>query len=129
MHEATLEDGLEADAHSKGHSTTSEAVASGLGYVNRMRWEGGWRAPSKGRDGEGGVYIRGLLVVWARSHIFDSMGAKWILLTHFSQRYPKIPVLDTMAENKVGVAFDLMHVRYTFPLLSCLFSFSSRHTN
>lgn len=48
------------------------------------------------------------------------MRAQWILLTHFSQRYPKVPVL-TSGQDKVGIAFDLMSfnlqtVRY-LPLL------------
>lgn len=33
------------------------------------------------------------------------------LLTHFSQRYPKIPVIDESFSGHVGVAFDLMTVR------------------
>lgn len=33
------------------------------------------------------------------------------ILTHFSQRYPKIPVIDESFSGRVGVAFDLMHVR------------------
>jgi ribonuclease Z len=32
-------------------------------------------------------------------------------LTHFSQRYPKIPVIDESFSGKVAVAFDLMTVR------------------
>ncbi|KAL1915603.1 uncharacterized protein VTP21DRAFT_6727 [Calcarisporiella thermophila] len=52
------------------------------------------------------------------------MNAKNVLLTHFSQRYPKIPVIDTTSGNgkganesgkndrlKVGIAFDMMRVR------------------
>ena len=34
-------------------------------------------------------------------------------LTHFSQRYPKIPVIDDTFSGKVAVAFDLMTVRLT----------------
>ena len=45
------------------------------------------------------------------------MGAEAILLTHFSQRYPKIPTLDT-GHKKVSVAFDLMSV--TWPRLQTL---------
>lgn len=33
------------------------------------------------------------------------------LLTHFSQRYPKVPVIDENFVNHVGIAFDLMTVR------------------
>ncbi|CAK7202146.1 hypothetical protein SEUCBS139899_004866 [Sporothrix eucalyptigena] len=44
------------------------------------------------------------------------MGARRVLLTHFSQRYPKIPVFDngsnnSQAEMQVLVAFDQMRVR------------------
>ena len=35
------------------------------------------------------------------------------LLTHFSQRYPKVPVIDENFEGHVGIAFDLMTVRLT----------------
>jgi len=97
IHEATFEDGLEEDAHSKGHSTTKEAVLSGI-----------------------------------------RMNAKWILLTHFSQRYPKLPVLEENVENRVGIAFDLMHVRWSalpklpklLPLITQLFNTNeSKKTN
>ncbi|RUS30018.1 hypothetical protein BC938DRAFT_479946 [Jimgerdemannia flammicorona] len=38
------------------------------------------------------------------------MNASSTLLTHFSQRYPKIPVF-TNATSSVGIAFDMMRVR------------------
>lgn len=38
------------------------------------------------------------------------MKASSTLLTHFSQRYPKVPIF-TDANASVGVAFDLMQVR------------------
>ncbi|XP_066292558.1 zinc phosphodiesterase ELAC protein 2-like [Branchiostoma lanceolatum] len=38
------------------------------------------------------------------------MNASFNLLTHFSQRYPKIPLMDNGGE-KVGIAFDHMKVR------------------
>jgi ribonuclease Z len=87
IHEATLEEGMEADALEKGHSTTTQAITSGL-----------------------------------------KMGADAILLTHFSQRYPKIPTLET-EHKKVSVAFDLMSVTWSqlhqlpsvVPLLSYVF--------
>jgi ribonuclease Z len=40
------------------------------------------------------------------------MRAQYILLTHFSQRYPKIPNLET-GNKIVGVAFDLMRVAFS----------------
>ncbi|KAG0643688.1 hypothetical protein HOY80DRAFT_1020082 [Tuber brumale] len=41
------------------------------------------------------------------------MGAKNIILTHFSQRYPKLPILSAVEENvpEVLIAFDLCRVR------------------
>ncbi|PQE02981.1 tRNA processing endoribonuclease protein [Rutstroemia sp. NJR-2017a BVV2] len=40
------------------------------------------------------------------------MGARRILLTHFSQRYQKIPVMDEEAKDQVAiVAFDYMRVK------------------
>eukprot|EP01114_Cavostelium_apophysatum_P023195 TRINITY_DN8664_c0_g1_i2.p1 TRINITY_DN8664_c0_g1~~TRINITY_DN8664_c0_g1_i2.p1 ORF type:complete len:762 (-),score=109.98 TRINITY_DN8664_c0_g1_i2:17-2302(-) len=39
------------------------------------------------------------------------MDARHIVLTHFSQRYPKVPVIDDgMMEGKVSIAFDLMTI-------------------
>jgi len=55
LHEATLEDGMEEDAASKQHSTTSQAI-----------------------------------------QIAHRMGAARTILTHFSQRYPRIPVLKAL---------------------------------
>ncbi|KAL5226405.1 hypothetical protein ABZP36_014670 [Zizania latifolia] len=39
-----------------------------------------------------------------------SAGAYRIILTHFSQRYPKIPVVDNVDMQKTCIAFDLMSV-------------------
>lgn len=36
------------------------------------------------------------------------MKAQNILLTHFSQRYPKIPVFDSIHHPTVSIAFDFM---------------------
>jgi len=60
------------------------------------------------------------------------MEAKYTILTHFSQRYSKIPIFDEIEEpgtERVGVAFDNMTVRphqfclirHTFPVLKELF--------
>lgn len=87
IHEATLEDGKQADAEMKKHCTVSEALAVARG-----------------------------------------MRARNILLTHFSQRYPAMPVFDRRAvaggqygsggddgweerDAPVLVAFDFMRVR------------------
>ncbi|CAL1400324.1 unnamed protein product [Linum trigynum] len=40
----------------------------------------------------------------------DSAGAYRIILTHFSQRYPKIPVFDDAHMHKTCIAFDMMSV-------------------
>lgn len=40
----------------------------------------------------------------------DSAGVYRIILTHFSQRYPKIPVLDDTHMHKACIAFDMMSV-------------------
>ncbi|KAF8388935.1 hypothetical protein HHK36_025618 [Tetracentron sinense] len=40
----------------------------------------------------------------------DSAGAYRIILTHFSQRYPKIPVFDEAHMDKTCIAFDMMSV-------------------
>ncbi|CAL1378215.1 unnamed protein product [Linum trigynum] len=40
----------------------------------------------------------------------DSAGAYRLILTHFSQRYPKIPVFDDAHMHKTCIAFDLMSV-------------------
>ena len=35
------------------------------------------------------------------------------LLTHFSQRYPKVPVFDDSYSARTAIAFDLMTVKLT----------------
>lgn len=40
----------------------------------------------------------------------DSAGAYRIILTHFSQRYPKIPVFDESHMHKTCIAFDMMSI-------------------
>jgi ribonuclease Z len=37
-------------------------------------------------------------------------GAYRTILTHFSQRYPKIPVVDDSFQDSTCIAFDLMSV-------------------
>lgn len=41
-----------------------------------------------------------------------SMNAKHVLLTHFSQRYPKVPNIDKSYQELTGIAFDMtrMHM-------------------
>lgn len=58
------------------------------------------------------------------------MNAKYTLLTHFSQRYAKIPRIDGAMNKNVGIAFDNMEVtrgdlkylHVLFPTLKVLFS-------
>lgn len=40
----------------------------------------------------------------------DSAGVYRIILTHFSQRYPKIPVFDKTHMHKTCIAFDMMSI-------------------
>lgn len=40
----------------------------------------------------------------------SSAGVYRIILTHFSQRYPKIPVVDETHMHKTCIAFDLMSI-------------------
>ncbi|XP_033629900.1 zinc phosphodiesterase ELAC protein 2-like isoform X1 [Asterias rubens] len=72
IHEATLEDGLDAEAVKKRHSMISQAIDVG-----------------------------------------QKMDAKFILLTHFSQRYPKIPFFNEEFSHRVGLAFDNMRVSFS----------------
>lgn len=44
----------------------------------------------------------------------NDMGAKYIILTHFSQRYAKLPRFNENFAENVGIAFDNMLVRYLF---------------
>lgn len=57
------------------------------------------------------------------------MGAFRVLLTHFSQRYPKIPVFASTYNHTTAIAFDLMtvnlsdlvHLPKMLPVLQYLF--------
>lgn len=40
----------------------------------------------------------------------NSAGAYRVILTHFSQRYPKIPVFDETHMHNTCIAFDMMSV-------------------
>ena len=40
------------------------------------------------------------------------MKAKFILLTHFSQRYAKIPIFSANFNDRIGIAFDNMRVSF-----------------
>jgi len=39
------------------------------------------------------------------------MKARFIILTHFSQRYAKVPLFTDDFSSNVGIAFDNMRVR------------------
>lgn len=46
------------------------------------------------------------------------MNAGFIVLNHFSQRYAKIPLFSDDFDNKVGISFDHMRIRFgDFPML------------
>ncbi|KAB7498714.1 Ribonuclease Z [Armadillidium nasatum] len=54
----------------------------------------------------------------------EDMNAKFTILTHFSQRYKKIPFFEenTLREKNVGIAFDCMKVTFEdFPYLRHLY--------
>lgn len=48
------------------------------------------------------------------------MKAKFILLTHFSQRYAKLPRFDDNIADNVGIAFDNMQVCFFWEFLGVL---------
>ena len=48
--------------------------------------------------------------------IAERMAAKNVLLTHFSQRYAKLPVMKN--STPVAVAFDHMQVRHSIAILN-----------
>ena len=58
-----------------------------------------------------------------------TVGADFIMLTHFSQRYSKLPVLEEMKDQpRVGIAFDMMEVcPSTMHLIPALYPALSRH--
>lgn len=70
IHEATFEDGMEAEAALKKHSTIGEALS-----------------------------------------IAKAMQAKTVVLTHFSQRYPKFPHVDRERGASTIIAFDYLRLR------------------
>jgi ribonuclease Z len=72
IHEATFEDGMEAEAALKRHSTVGEA----LGVAKRME-------------------------------------AKCIVLTHFSQRYPRIPPMPAEEKGLLPTVFAFDYMRLT----------------
>ena len=57
-------------------------------------------------------------------------GCEHLVLTHFSQRYPKVPALGHVLAQRTGVAFDLMGIRLSdltlpaavLPVLRALFA-------
>ncbi|CAN6570740.1 unnamed protein product [Malus baccata var. baccata] len=47
----------------------------------------------------------------------NSAGVYRIILTHFSQRYPKIPVFDDIHMHKTCIRFDIMNINIAnFPV-------------
>lgn len=48
------------------------------------------------------------------------MNAEFTLLTHFSQRYSKIPLIDHNFTEKVGIAFDHMEVIHNYKMTEFL---------
>lgn len=64
----------------------------------------------------------------------ERMNARFIILTHFSQRYPKMPLLPDGVSGKVGIAFDFMRVSvdsesgwlWQIPIIRIIFVFNVR---
>lgn len=50
------------------------------------------------------------LTVFSHFQVGRDMNAENILLTHFSQRYAKVPLFEDDLPEKVGIAFDNMRV-------------------
>ena len=42
--------------------------------------------------------------------VAKSVGVYWVILTHFSQRYPKIPILSDNYTSHTCIALDIMSV-------------------
>ena len=61
------------------------------------------------------VYV---FIVWYNSttsqaiEVGVKMNARFVLLTHFSQRYAKMPILNENFSSRVGIAFDNMRVMF-----------------
>ena len=72
IHEATFEDGMEAEAALKRHSTVGEAI-----------------------------------------QVAHEMEAKFLVLTHFSQRYPKIPPTPVQEHGTLPIVFAFDYMRVT----------------
>ena len=47
-------------------------------------------------------------------NVGKQMKAELIMLNHFSQRYPKIPVFSEQFTDCTGIAFDHMRVRFSW---------------
>jgi len=69
-------------------------------------------------------------VLFYISSFLSRIGAEFLLLTHFSQRYPKLPLLEGSPETiKMFLSFDFLtlpflestHLGLLFPALQYLF--------
>ena len=89
IHEATMDDALEEMAKEKAHSTVSQALDVALRYA-------------------GSSHCGYQLI-----ETFLSMSARNCLLTHFSQRYPKLPNVNLSQDSATNIAlgFDLMSIK------------------
>eukprot|EP00061_Rhincodon_typus_P017200 g45787.t1 len=118
IHEATLEDGLEEEAVEKTHRCHG-------GFINGRDACGGKvltnhiPLPLVGQKDEGGnldVKLKGPIDLFSTTsqaiNVGMQMNAKFIMLNHFSQRYAKIPLFSADFNDKVGIAFDHMRVRF-----------------
>ena len=102
IHEATMEHFMMYDAIIKKHTTFTEAIKVSTTFIGNNNFD---------------PFQEGKL-----------MGAKFTMLTHFSQRYAKMPLLGEIeGQPNVGIAFDTMSVSpRTFNLIPSLYPALSR---
>ncbi len=119
IHEATFEDAMVAEAIAKRHSTIGEAIQVGTKCVQQcirlcLSVIIQFMCPFFLTFACSTLLIRPCFSWLLR------MNAERILLTHFSQRYPKIPMLHEDGaptgagthERRVCIAFDCMSVAF-----------------
>ena len=112
--QATFEDELVEDALAKRHSLTCEAVQIGAQVCSASfscqspamsAYVGPLFQPNESYSADR------LCLQWlTESFLFVQSGAYRTILTHFSQRYPKIPKIEKSFLTTTCIAFDLMSI-------------------
>ena len=102
IHEATFEDDLQSEALKKKHR-----------YLNSRHYT--YYTKTKSLDWNYKIINHKLFSYSSTTteaiECGQKMKAKFVLLNHFSQRYPKIPVFSEKFNDCTGIAFDHMMVR------------------